>query len=144
MPRILVIDDETLVLGTIQAWLVREGYEVVAVSNGRNGLLAFEHSPFDAVMVDLFMPDMDGAETIDALRRLDPHVAIIAMSGMTFREAARERPPDFLGIGVRIDALCTLHKPFKNAELIAAVRACVAATQDGAARRGGAGAQHAA
>ncbi|HMK81440.1 MAG TPA: response regulator [Xanthobacteraceae bacterium] len=135
MPRILVIDDDTRVLGTIQSWLIREGYEVVAVSDGRNGLLAFEHSPFDAVMVDLFMPDMDGAETIHALHRLNPQVAIIAMSGMTFFRETRERAPDFLGMGIRINAVRTLHKPFKRAELIAAVRACVAATRGGARAR---------
>jgi CheY-like chemotaxis protein len=125
MPRILIIDHETLTLGTIQSWLIREGYEVVAVPDARNGLLAFQHSPFDVVLIDLLMPGMDGVQTINALRRIRPNVAIVAMSGMTFHHRVRDKLPDFIGLGARLDVTGTLHKPFESAQLIEAIRTCL-------------------
>jgi two-component system response regulator (stage 0 sporulation protein F) len=83
--------------------------------------------PFDLVIVDVFMPGMDGYQAIKEFQRLDPGVPIIAMSGVIFRESSQRHAPDFLGMAGKLGATRTLHKPFKPAELIEAVGACVEA-----------------
>lgn len=127
MPRILVVDDDTLILATVQMLLVNEGFEVVAVDQGRKAVLALERSPFDVVIIDMFMPGMDGYQSIKEIRRLDPGLPVIAMSGVMFRESSAGRLPDFLGMAAKMGATGTLHKPFRSVELLEAVRACAGA-----------------
>ena len=127
MPRILVVDDDTLVLAAVQMLLVNAGFEVVAVDQGHKAVVALGRGHFDAVIVDLFMPGMDGYQAIKEFRRLDPDVQIIAMSGVMFRESSGGRAPDFLGMADKLGASRSLHKPFKPAELLDVVRACVEA-----------------
>lgn len=124
MRRILVIDDDRSVRTAIKTLLEREGFEVVAVENGRAGLEALESTPFDVVIVDIFMPGMDGLETITAFHRRAPLVPIIAMSGFMFRDSAMPAP-DFLSMATKLGAAYSLHKPFRPRELIAAVHTCL-------------------
>jgi DNA-binding response OmpR family regulator len=124
MQRILVIDDDTSVRVAIKTLLEHEGFEVVAAEDGRAGLEALESTPFDLVVVDIFMPGMDGLETITALHRRVPGVPIIAMSGFMFRDSSAPAP-DFLSMAAKLGAASSLHKPFRPRELIAAVRACL-------------------
>src|SRR5207248_2903680 len=125
MARILIVDDDTLVLASVQMLLVYAGHEVVAVDQGRKAVLALEGGHFDAVIVDLFMPGMDGYQTIKEFRRLDPDMPVIVMSGILFRESSSGHAPDFLGMASKMGATRTLAKPFKPAELIEAVHACM-------------------
>ena len=119
--RILVIDDDRSVSAAIEASLHRQGCEVVLVENGRLGIRAFETSNFDAVMVDIFMPEMDGLETIRRFRRQAPTVPIIAMSGFRFRDSRGGAAPDFLSIAATLGATYCLRKPFGPEQLMAAV-----------------------
>lgn len=125
MARILIVDDDTLVLTAVQALLVTAGYEAVAVDNGHKAVRALELGQFDAVIVDVFMPGMDGYQAIKEFRRLDPGVPVLAMSGVMFRESSGGRAPDFLGMAAKLGASCALHKPFKPAELMEALQACL-------------------
>jgi CheY-like chemotaxis protein len=127
MARILVVDDDTLVLASVQMLLIHAGHEVLAADQARKAVLALEREPFDLVIVDVFMPGMDGYQAIKEFQRLDPGVPIIAMSGVIFRESSQRHAPDFLGMAGKLGATRTLHKPFKPAELIEAVGACVEA-----------------
>jgi CheY-like chemotaxis protein len=124
MARILVVDDDTLVLASVQMLLIHAGHEVLAVDQARNAVLALEREPFDLVIVDVFMPGMDGYQAIKEFQRLDPGVPIIAMSGVMFRESSQRHAPDFLGMAGKLGATRTLNKPFKPAELMEAVEAC--------------------
>ena len=127
MPRILAVDDDTLVLAAVQMLLVNAGFEVVAVDQGHKALAELERGRFDLAIVDLFMPGMDGYQAIKEFRRIDPAIQIIAMSGVMFRESSGGIAPDFVGMAAKLGATRSLHKPFKPAELIEAVRACVQA-----------------
>jgi len=124
MQRILVIDDDASVRTTITALLEHEGFEVFAAEDGRTGLEALDSTPFDAVIVDIFMSGMDGLETITALRRHAPTVPIIAMSGFMFRDSATPAP-DFLAMATKLGAATSLHKPFRPRDLLAAVQECL-------------------
>src|SRR5882757_5830922 len=125
MSRILVVDDDTLVLSTARILLIHAGHEVVAIDQGRMAVLALERESFDLVLVDVFMPGMDGYQVIQEFRRIDPGIPIVAMSGVMFRESSAGRLPDFLGMAGKMGATRTLHKPFKSAELLEAVQACM-------------------
>jgi len=124
MARILIVDDDTLVLASVQMQLIHAGHEVRAVDQARKAVLALERQPFDLVIVDVFMPGMDGYQAIKEFQRLDPGIPIIAMSGVMFRESSQRHAPDFLGMAGKLGATRTLSKPFKPAELIEAVEAC--------------------
>ena len=126
MPRILVVDDDRMVLASVEMLLIHEGHDVVAVDHGRKAILALGQGHFDAVIVDLFMPGMDGYQAIKEFQRIDPSLPVIAMSGVMFRESSGGRAPDFLGMAGKLGAARALHKPFKRAELLEALDACVA------------------
>lgn len=124
MPRILVVDDDVPVRIATQALLEHEGYEVVVADNGRTGIEAIATTPFDAVIVDIFMPGMDGLQTIKAFNRQAPGVPVIAMSGFMFRNSSAPAP-DFLGMSTKLGAAYSLHKPFRSRDLLTAIEACV-------------------
>lgn len=81
MKRILVIDDEEPIRKLAMRVLKQEGYEVDAAANGQIAIKSFKAHPSDLVITDIMMPDMDGLEVIQELRRLQPDLKIIAMSG---------------------------------------------------------------
>ena len=120
MARILVIDDEVAVRNTIRLILEHRGHYVVVAEGGQRGVDAIEAYAFDAVIVDIFMPGMDGFQTIKILRQSAPKVAIIAVSGYAFRQASWP-VPDFLKMECDLGATRCLRKPFKTRELIEVV-----------------------
>jgi CheY-like chemotaxis protein len=141
MARVLVIDDEVSVRNTIRLILENRGHHVVVAECGRRGIAAIEVYAFDAVIVDIFMPGMDGFETIGILRQSAPKIGIIAISGYAFREVSWP-VPDFLKMACGLGATRCLLKPFKAWELIEAVEAACGATgAEGDAAAGGPGAR---
>jgi DNA-binding response OmpR family regulator len=122
--RILVIDDDRSIAAAIRTLLTRAGYDVFVADGGRLGIQAFEMSRFDLTMVDIFMPGMDGLETIKAFRDRASSVPIIAMSGFSFR-GSMGSAPDFLAMARALGATCCLRKPFRPQQLIASVESCL-------------------
>lgn len=126
MSRILVVDDDPSVRLAIQTLLQHEGFEVAVAAGGRDGVEAVQRSRFDVIVVDIFMPGMDGLETIRAFHQHAPAVPIIAMSGFLFRDPMQPAPaPDFLSMATKLGAAYSLHKPFRPRELLNAVAACL-------------------
>ena len=78
---ILVVDDEPLLRGFVQQMLERAGHRVASAEDGRKASEQMQQQPFDLVVTDLLMPERDGIELIDELRRQYPSVRIVAMSG---------------------------------------------------------------
>jgi len=81
MPRILLIDDDQMVRQLLRAILEEAGYEVEEAADGRQGLDFFRQLPFDLVIVDIFMPNVDGLETIIEMKESHPDMKSIAISG---------------------------------------------------------------
>jgi CheY-like chemotaxis protein len=121
--RILVIDDDNSVRKAIELSLHRQGCVVVLAASGHFGLAAFATAKFDVVMVDIFMPDMEGLEVIKSLRERVPTIPIIAMSGYRFRNVT-SAAPDFLDMAVKLGTTTCLRKPFGPRQLMAAIDAC--------------------
>src|SRR5215831_18872007 len=81
MARVLVIDDEVDDREAVQEMLESAGHEVILAAGGREGLAKYRQDPVDLILIDLFMPEPDGFETMHLLRQEFPDVRIVAMSG---------------------------------------------------------------
>jgi len=81
MPHILVIDDEDEVRAVLRRALERAGYEVSEAVDGKEGLRQFRQKPADLIIVDIFMPEKEGLETILEIHEVGKRVKTIAMSG---------------------------------------------------------------
>src|SRR5258708_4329643 len=123
MSRILVIDDEAGIRTVIQAVLTREGHSVRCANDGKAGLAAFEQEKPDLVITDIIMPEKEGIGTIQAIRKLDPKIPIIAISG-----GGRAANTDFLPLAAKFGATATLSKPFGASALGGIVRSALPAS----------------
>ena len=111
--RVLVIEDNGDLRDYLRMALRSEGYEVLTARNGKEALAVIDGKGLDAVVTDLFMPEMDGIETISALRRKLPDVKVVAISG---------RPGvDYLTVARELGVTHTLRKPFELDELLKAL-----------------------
>ena len=117
-----MIDDDPAVLVTVELVLKRAGHEVVTTINAYAGLERLEQAAFDPVIVDLFMPEMDGLEAITRIGMRYPGLAIIVVSGHPVEQTAAQRP-DFLPL--ERSTFISLGKPFRPADLLEAVGKCV-------------------
>jgi CheY-like chemotaxis protein len=79
-PLILCIDDEALGLQIRKAVLEREGYRVLTALDGASGLNLFLDEPVEGVILDYFMPGMDGGQVAAAMRKQRPAVPILLLS----------------------------------------------------------------
>ena len=135
MASILVIDDDRAVLATIKILLERVGHAVEGVDNSRTGLRLLGAQSFDLLIVDIFMPRMDGFETMKLVHQSRPHIPIIVISGQQFGYSP-EPTPDFLHMATRLGAVASLHKPFRPAELLATVDGILSSSQSPPALHG--------
>jgi CheY-like chemotaxis protein len=120
MARILVIDDDPAVRMAMQMVLEREGLEVHAVGDGPTGIKLVAAEDFDLLIVDIFMPGMDGLETIRQVHRHKPKLPIVVMSGLSFPSGATQ-PSDLLSMATKLGAVGNLKKPFRPRELLAVI-----------------------
>ena len=81
MAHILVADDQEKVRNILKSLFERDGHTVVLATNGKEALQSYQEQPAEIVVTDILMPDMEGIETIRELKRINPNVKIIAMSG---------------------------------------------------------------
>lgn len=120
------MDDDTAVQATIRILLERAGHSVVVAGDGRKGLTAFETGEFDLLFLDIFMPGMDGLETMRLVHQQQPRIPIIVISGNPVTSGSG---PDFLTMATKLGAVRSLQKPFKPAALLAAVAGSLEAAQ---------------
>ena len=80
-PVILIVDDETTILQSLSGILSDEGYEVLTASNGYEGLKIIEEESPDLVLLDIWMPGMDGIETLREIKRATPFLQVVIISG---------------------------------------------------------------
>jgi CheY-like chemotaxis protein len=128
LAKILIVDDDSAVQATIKLLLERAGHSVVVASDGRKGLTIFEAGDFDLLVLDIFMPGMDGLETMRLIHQQQPLIPIIVISGnpVTWDSGSG---PDFLTMATKLGAVSSLQKPFKPAALLAAVTGCLEAAK---------------
>jgi two-component system, NtrC family, nitrogen regulation response regulator NtrX len=78
---ILVVDDEESILASLSSILQDEGYEVAVAKNGLEALRVYSMDPPDLMLLDIWMPEMDGMETLRRVRDLAPTAQVMMMSG---------------------------------------------------------------
>ena len=122
MPRILLIEDDQSVRSFMRRALQRAGHESIEAEDGCAGLDQLSGSTFDLVITDLVMPKMEGIELILRLRRSQPDLPVIAVSG-----GGRMPPKIYLDVAQTCGAARVLAKPFAVEELLAAVEAVLKA-----------------
>ena len=115
--KVLVIDDEQAVRYALTRILESNGYEVVTAADGVLGVAMFRTHRPDLVITDLIMPEQEGIQTIQQLRKDDPAIKILAISG-----GGRLVNIDFLQLAASLGADDVLAKPFETRELLTAVR----------------------
>ncbi len=121
MTTVLVIDDSVEIRELLQQMLKALGYNAREAEGGAQGLDSYQAAPADVVLLDMFMPDMDGLETLRKLRQIDPGVRIIAMTGGgAFHNVGILKPASLMG------ANRLLFKPIMLEELRNAVEAVMA------------------
>jgi len=126
--KILVVDDDPAVQLTIRLVLERAGHSVDVAGDGRKGLAKFEAGDFDLLCLDVFMPGMDGLETMRHIHQSRPRIPIIVISGRPIvPELGTE--PDYLAMATKLGAVRSLPKPFKPATLLATVADCLEAAE---------------
>ena len=112
--KVLVVDDETAILRSLQILLKGEGFQVAIAQSGREAVELFSEFQPDVVLTDIRMPGMDGLELLAALRQQDPEVPVILMTAQASLQSAVQ--------AVNQGAFYYLQKPFSNADLIALCR----------------------
>lgn len=117
---ILVVDDDETVRAVTRRMLEYSGYTVVLAPDGREALTIFQQQRdmLDLVLLDMTMPHMDGEATFRELRRIDPGVRVVLMSGYNEADATEQ----FSGKGLA----GFIQKPFRTPDLLAAIRAALA------------------
>jgi DNA-binding NtrC family response regulator len=111
---ILVIDDEEIMREILQTLLEREGYDVRLAESGAEGLALARNASFDAAVVDVMMPEMDGLAALDELKKLDDDLAVIMITAFASVETAIA--------AMKRGAFDYITKPFKNDEVLVVLR----------------------
>jgi DNA-binding NtrC family response regulator len=111
---VLVIDDEEIMREILETLLVREGYTVRLASSGIEGLDLARSLPFDAVVVDMMMPGMDGLRVLDELHKHDDELPVIMITAFASMENAIA--------AMKKGAFDYITKPFKNDEVLVVLR----------------------
>ncbi len=115
---ILVIDDEEIMREILEALLTREGYDVRVAAGASAGLELARSAPFDAAIVDMMMPGMDGIATLDELKKVDEDLPVLMITAFASIENAIA--------AMKRGAYDYITKPFKNDEVLVVLRNALA------------------
>jgi YesN/AraC family two-component response regulator len=113
MARILVIDDELSISVMIKRMLEKAGHEVATASNGNEGLKLFETFQPNLLITDIVMPEKEGLELIIDLRKKNPDLKIVAISG-----GGRFQYEGYLTSAKHLGANLVFQKPLDHREFI--------------------------
>jgi len=114
-PKVLIVDDEERFRKTLSKLLIAQGLEVYSVGSGVEALEFIRNHPVDIVLLDMRMPGMNGIDTLSAIKKIDPLIEIIMLTGHASVDVAVEimkrggfeyllKPCDIDELLVKIDA----------------------------------------
>ena len=111
---VLVIDDEEIMREILETLLTREGYDVRLAASGAEGLELAKSRTFDAAIVDVMMPGIDGITTLEELKKIDDDLPVLMITAFASVETAIS--------AMKRGAFDYITKPFKNDEVLLVVR----------------------
>jgi two-component system phosphate regulon response regulator OmpR len=126
--RILLVDDDPRLAEMVSEYLGEAGFRVTIASDGRTGLEHLAREPFEALVLDLMLPDMDGLEVCRQVRASAASASEIPILMLTARGDAMDRV-----VGLELGADDYLPKPFEPRELLARLRAVLRRRRHGGA-----------
>lgn len=117
--RILIIEDEKIITKTLQKLLKTKGYEAEVVNSGKDALGKIKEQDFNLIVCDIMMPEMDGIETITAIRKErtaqgKPPIPEVVITGYADENKYKN--------AVELDVAAYLYKPFDTDEFLEAVK----------------------
>ncbi len=121
MKKLLLIDDDRKILDLLQHYLKQDGFSFLFASDGDEGIELFHENPVDLVIMDIFMPNMDGIQTILEMKRSCDCCPILAISG-----GGEFTGLEFLRQAKALGADEALVKPFSKDELRKTVESLLA------------------
>ena len=113
---ILIVDDEEQIRSSVRGVLTDEGFRVLEADNGRSALATIAAEQPRLVLLDIWMPEIDGIELLTAIRKDGTQLPVIAISGGGSMPASLA-----LSLSTSLGADAVLFKPFYSAELLDAV-----------------------
>ena len=111
--KVLVIDDEKVVLDSVNKILTDEGYDVETNLSGRDGLTEALHADYDIVLTDIRMPDIGGMKVLRDIKRSKPSLPVIMITGYASVQSSVQ--------AMKLGAADYVEKPFTPDQLIKAV-----------------------
>ncbi|HEY0303956.1 MAG TPA: sigma-54 dependent transcriptional regulator [Longimicrobiales bacterium] len=111
-PRVLAVDDEQVVCESIRRVLTLEGYAVTTTTSPREGIELVRKQPFDLLLLDIKMPEIDGIEFLREARNISPEAEVLIITGYATIETAVE--------AMKLGAFDYLEKPVSPPQLIVA------------------------
>ncbi|MEW6368727.1 MAG: UDP-3-O-acyl-N-acetylglucosamine deacetylase [Acidobacteriota bacterium] len=126
---VLIVDDEPEILNTLSSVLADEGYQVLKASTGEKAIELYRERRPAAVFLDIWLPDRDGLETLQALRQMDSQAAVIMMSGHGATAAAVK--------AIKMGAYDYLEKPLSYGPVVDALAGAMESKKAQAGKPGG-------
>lgn len=112
-PSILIVDDEPSILQSLGGLLTDEGFEVITASNGYEALKLIEQESPDLVLLDIWMPGLDGIDTLQEIKKNNPYIQVIIITGHgTIETAVR---------ATKMGAYDLIEKPLSIDKIIVAI-----------------------
>ncbi len=108
--RILIVDDQEEILASLEAALGDEGYETIIARDGQEALHIAQNEALDMVFLDVWIPGIDGMQTLRAMKRIDPDRPVVMMSGHGAIETAVK--------AIKLGATDYLEKPLNLDDII--------------------------
>ena len=117
--RVLLVDDEESFVEILAERMRSRGLEVSCATSGREALKKAQEAVFDAVVLDLAMPGLDGLETLRRMRKLQPDLQVMILSGRATVKTAVE--------AIQLGAIDIFEKPTEVETLVERIRSARAA-----------------
>jgi len=117
MKRILIVDDDELILDVLKELLMLEGYEADIANDGETALKLLGSNVYDLVISDIYMKPMNGIELLRRIRADRPRLPVIMITGYASQRSAQASE--------ELGAFAYLRKPFSNQEVLDLVRLAI-------------------
>jgi len=122
MTRVLVIDDDEMMLHPLSVYLTGSGYNVISTADGPQGITIYKREKPDVVILDLGLPTMDGLEVLKEIRGYDSKAKVIIATGYG--------SPNTVGEALSSGAFAFIDKPFDVESLIEIIKAAIKPTDE--------------
>lgn len=117
MSKVLVIDDDEMLLSLMQNILQGEGYTILSTADGPRGIALYKEERPDVVLLDLGLPSMNGLEVLRRIRSFDDKAKVIVVTGYGSAESVE--------VAYRSGAWDFVQKPFNNADVLKLIKTAI-------------------